>query len=65
MKTVSRYSHCGLAKKFVAPGRAVSAHNVYLALGPSDRNRQVMQQIKEALVQAMNFAGTVVPQELV
>ncbi len=65
MQAVNCDSRAGSTKKFVAPGRAISADDVDLTVRPPYGSSQVMQQIEQAFVERMNLTGSMIPQKLV
>ena len=67
MKTVASYAgvRAAGAKEFVAPGRAVAADHIDLAAGIIERQREVVEQVKEPRIEVMHLSRTVVTEEVI
>lgn len=63
MQAVSGDSGTGSTKKFITPGRAISADDVDLTIRPTYGNSQVVQQIEQALVEIMNLTRPMITQK--
>ena len=51
----------GAMEKLVAPGSAVAANDVNFAIGPSDRDGQIMEQVEDPLIQLEDRTRAVIP----
>jgi len=65
VQAVNGYPVTVRAQKFVAPGGAIAANNVNLAVGPSQFCIEVVEQIENPRIVSPNYSGAVITQVII
>jgi hypothetical protein len=60
-----RDAGCGSAKKFVTPRCTVTANDINFGFRLSDRDGQIVKQVKHASINLENVTGAMIPQKAV
>jgi hypothetical protein len=65
VQAVSSHAMPVCAEKLIGPGRAVTTDDINLGLRATQRNEQIMQQVKHSGIVGKNVAGPMIPQKMI
>src|SRR5690348_5106839 len=65
MQTVTRHAMSVHPEILIAPRGSITAHDIDLSVGTSERNYQIMQQVKNMRIVLVNGSGAVITQVVI